>query len=139
MGRLAALAEAALALAVARLALALLPIRWLVPSPSRPGPFGPDPGRPDTRAAPRARVVAWAIERGAVRLPWRSRCLVRALAGRWMLGRRGVPSVLCLGVAREGGVITAHAWLLVAGRAVCGGREAPGYTPIAAIRASRSP
>ena len=135
MGRLAALAEAALALAAARLALAVLPIRWLVPSASRPDPSGPDPGPPD----PRARLVAWAIERGAVRLPWRSRCLVRALAGRWMLARRGVPSVLCLGVAREGGVVTAHAWLLVAGRAVCGGREAPGYTPIAAIRASRSP
>lgn len=135
MGRLAALAEAALALAVARLALAVLPIRWLVPSASRPGPSGPDPGPPD----PRARLVAWAIERGAVRLPWRSRCLVRALAGRWMLGRRGVTSVLCLGVAREGGVLTAHAWLLVAGRAVCGGREAPGYTPIAEIRASGSP
>jgi hypothetical protein len=38
-------------------------------------------------------------------------CLPRALAAQAMLRRRGVASRLCLGVAREGQVLSAHAWL----------------------------
>lgn len=38
----------------------------------------------------------------ARRLPWDCACLVRALAARRVLGRRGVPSTLYLGVARGG-------------------------------------
>jgi len=45
-------------------------------------------------------------------LPWKSKCLVRALAARKMLARRKFPSTLSLGVLRPGNHKTAaHAWL----------------------------
>lgn len=135
MRRRRALAEAAVALALARLALRMLPFRWLAPSPARPGPVSLGAKSSD----PQAIEVGWAVEGAAARLPWRSTCLVRALAGRLMLGRRGVPSVLCLGVAKEEGAIRAHAWLVASGGVVCGGPEAQGFTAIAAFPSGLRP
>lgn len=47
-----------------------------------------------------------------------STCLVRACALHWMLGRRGIPSRLCIGVNRSPAGIHAHAWVEVSGEAV---------------------
>lgn len=135
MRRILVLAEAAVALTLARLALRSLPFRWLAPSADWSAPAPPAAGSADPRAA----RVGRAIGRAADRLPWHSTCLVRALAGRMMLARRGVPSVLCLGVAKDVEAFRAHAWLLASGGVVCGGREAPGYTPIAAFPTGRAP
>ena len=135
MRRAPVLVEAALSLTLARLALRLLPFRWLAPSAAEPGPARAGTAGPDPRAA----GVGRAVERAAARLPWRSTCLVRALAGRLMLTRRGVPSVLCLGVAKDTGAIRAHAWLVAGGGTVCGGPEAPDYTAIAAFPTGRAP
>lgn len=45
-------------------------------------------------------------------LPWKSRCLVRALAARAMLSRRGITSKLSLGVLLDDRKkMAAHAWL----------------------------
>lgn len=45
-------------------------------------------------------------------IPWKSRCLVRALAARAMLSRRGISSKLSLGVLLDDRKkISAHAWL----------------------------
>ena len=41
----------------------------------------------------------------------KSTCLTRALACRLMLARRGEPSVVRLGVAKDGDAFAAHAWL----------------------------
>jgi hypothetical protein len=44
--------------------------------------------------------------------PWKNKCLVQALAARWMLNRRGMESKLSLGVAKGiDDTIIAHAWL----------------------------
>jgi hypothetical protein len=46
--------------------------------------------------------------------PWDAKCLAQAVAGKWMLRRRGLPSTLYLGVERvhEGEKwLEAHAWL----------------------------
>jgi hypothetical protein len=44
--------------------------------------------------------------------PWKNRCLVQALAARWMLNRRGMESKLSLGVAKgSDNTMIAHAWL----------------------------
>jgi hypothetical protein len=44
--------------------------------------------------------------------PWRNRCLVSSLAGRCMLRRRKIGSLLSLGVAKgSDGKTVAHAWL----------------------------
>lgn len=42
---------------------------------------------------------------------WESECLVRAVAGMKMLERRGIPSTLYLGTAKDETGLIAHAWL----------------------------
>jgi hypothetical protein len=64
--------------------------------------------------------VAYAIPRVGARVPWRSDCLVQALAARHWLAREGVASNLTIGVRNEGG-FAAHAWLKVGDEVVTGG------------------
>ena len=55
--------------------------------------------------------VLWAVESVGAK-PWlKALCLPRALATHAMLRRRGIASRLCLGVAREGQALIAHAWV----------------------------
>ena len=43
---------------------------------------------------------------------WKNRCLVKSVAGRWMLQRRGLGSQISFGVKHDDeGKLTAHAWL----------------------------
>lgn len=130
------LVEAALCLGLARLLL-LVPFRRLAPFLGRlqPGADGAIAKLgADDRAA--ALIVRRALLRMAARLPWHSSCLVCALAGRMMLGRRRLPSVLQLG-ARTGPEteLAAHAWLRCGDIDVVGEGNAPQYTPIAAFKA----
>ena len=80
------------------------------------------PGRVAARAwtvdaaAMRAQTVARAVGTAAVRGPVRATCLPRALLTWWLLRREGIASCLRIGVAREGGVFKAHAWVEHAGR-----------------------
>ena len=46
------------------------------------------------------------------------RCLTRSLCLRWLLGRRGLPAQLRLGVAREADGLLAHAWVELQGQPV---------------------
>jgi Transglutaminase-like superfamily len=64
--------------------------------------------------------VGRVVERVAVRLPWRPRCLSQALATRAMLRRRGIPCVTHLGVVHTA-PLSAHAWVTVTGTVVVGG------------------
>jgi hypothetical protein len=75
--------------------------------------------------------VAWAIESVAGRPGVDALCLPRALAAHAMLRRRGIASRLCLGVARNGEQITAHAWTEVDERKVIGGEDAASFTQLA--------
>lgn len=115
------LIEAVAALAVARLALVLLPFRtvatWLDHQPA-PRLYPDDlPAR-----VGRATVTA------ARHVPWKAVCLPQALAARALLARRGVVSRVYFGVARDGGVLSAHAWLEVDGQTVVGGGQAKDRT-----------
>lgn len=57
-------------------------------------------------------AIRRAVSRAGRVSPWRNRCLVSSLAGRLMLRRRKIPSVLSLGVIRRpDGRLDAHAWL----------------------------
>jgi hypothetical protein len=57
-------------------------------------------------------------------LPWNCTCLVQAMAGKAMLKRRGVPSTLYLGVAKDGETrLQAHAWLRCGARILTGWQE----------------
>lgn len=56
--------------------------------------------------------IKTAIRHAGHLLPWENRCLVRALAARSMLSRRGIPSKLSLGVLLDDRKkMSAHAWL----------------------------
>ncbi len=122
--------EAALCLGVARLAILLLPFRWLAPrfgarmaesAAEEPGIGGGLAGR-----------LAWAVRVSSRYAPWQTRCLVRAVAAKLMLKRRGLPSTLYLGLAKDGdGELTAHAWLRCGGSTLTGGRVGREYQVIA--------
>ena len=70
-------------------------------------------GCPDCNVAKAARI-SWAVSAAAARIPWRSTCLIQALAGARMLRRRSIPATLHLGAARNptnSSILEAHAWL----------------------------
>jgi len=65
--------------------------------------------------------VAWAVTVSSEYVP-QATCLTQALATKILLGRRGQPAVLRIGVTREeGGEFIAHAWLESNGEVVIGG------------------
>ena len=65
--------------------------------------------------------VAYAVPIMGLRVPWRSDCVVQALAARRWLARGGIGSHLCIGVRNDGPGFDAHAWLKVGDRIVTGG------------------
>ena len=75
------------------------------------------------------------LERAASITWWRSMCLEKALAGKWMLRRRGIPSTMYVGMARQGEGFTAHAWLVGEGQILTGA----GKTVYATLAAFREP
>lgn len=67
------------------------------------------------------RRVRLAVARALRNVPGAPNCLPQALAGRWMLQRRGIASSLFLGSQRdEHGVARFHAWLKVGDEWVTG-------------------
>ena len=65
--------------------------------------------------------VAFAVRAMAARVPWRSDCLVQALAAQRWLADLGIASTIHLGVKASEGPIDAHAWLKVGDQIVLGG------------------
>ena len=73
----------------------------------------------DTRLVER---IAYAVPAVALRVPWRSDCMVQAMAAQSWLGRYGIASTMTIGVrkdAPEG--FGAHAWLSAGDILVTGG------------------
>ena len=106
------LLEAAALLGVARLLLLTIPFRWLA------GSLGKRMNESGTKADPSdlhaARLIGRAILSAANNTPWESVCLPQAVAGQWMLKRRGIAATLYLGVAKDEAKaekLAAHAWL----------------------------
>jgi hypothetical protein len=75
---------------------------------------------PDESAAGR---LVWATEAAVRHHLYPMRCLPKALCLRWLLGRHGIAAELRIGVARQGGELSAHAWVERQGHPV---GEAPG-------------
>jgi hypothetical protein len=115
------LREAAVMLATAWVAVHWLPaswiLRWARRAPRRICRFSQD----------QVGWVTWSVETIGAK-PWmQAVCLPRALAAQAMLRRRGIASRLCLGVAREGEALAAHAWLELEREIIVGGGEAPRF------------
>jgi hypothetical protein len=121
------LREAAVMIVLARLAVRVV-------SPARIFAWADRPPRRIRRfAVDEIGWVSWAVENVGAR-PWmKALCLPRALAAHAMLRRRGIASRLCLGVARDRGALSAHAWIEIGDDKVVGGAEADGFTRLAAF------
>jgi len=124
-------AEAVLALLAADAAIRVVPFRRLAA-------LGTSRRRPGAGAVAEVGPVGTSVRAAARFLPQHPACLAQALAARWMLQRRGVPSTLHLGTAfrTQGGgdgELVAHAWVSVEGRTVVGGRQRADFTEVAAF------
>ena len=125
------LAEAALWLVVARLAVLLVPFRWMAPRLGETMASSPEEDPADVELP---RRVGWAVSVASGSLPWKSRCLAEAIAGKAMLRRRGVASTLYLGMARDGRQeLDAHAWLRCGSVILTGERARQGHEVIASF------
>jgi hypothetical protein len=131
-----ALAEAVLCLSLARLLL-LIPFRLIAPLLGQLDPSSDTviiTLQPGERSS--ALAIRRALLRGAKRLPWYSSCLVCAFAGRMMLWRRSMPSILHLGARSDSETeMAAHAWLRCGEIDVVGTESADLYIPIVAFKA----
>ena len=129
------LLEAAWNLTSALVAIRLLPFRWIAP---RLGTTGEAPIHKALSAEQQqeARQVGWAITALALYFPWDAKCLAQAVAGKWMLQRRGLPSTLYLGVERvhDGEKwLEAHAWLRCGTDIITGERQHERFKVLAAF------
>jgi hypothetical protein len=125
------LAEAAVSLTVAKLSLILVPFRRIAPRLGETMAESPseDPADPEL-----PRRVGWAVAVASRHLPWSSRCLAQAMAGKSMLLRRELSSTLYLGLAKgEQADLDAHAWLRCGSRILIGEKVSEGYAVIASF------
>ena len=75
--------------------------------------------------------IAWCVAAAASYHIVGVRCLARSLALQRLLGRRGIPSRLRIGVDRRDGSLIAHAWVEHAGRPVADPEALEGrYMPL---------
>lgn len=98
-------------LPVARTVIQWLPIRWYAPlllgKHMAELPYGEMTDDEDL-----LRRIAWAAQTVSNVMPWRNKCFALATTVKWMLGRRGIDSVLYLGARTlEQRGFCAHAWL----------------------------
>ena len=85
---------------------------------------------PSTNSDPRTvSRISYAIPRVAPWLPWRSDCLVQAIAARRWLAGLGIASTLHMGVRKDEQSLGAHAWLSV-GDTVVTGLPIDAYVPL---------
>lgn len=132
--------ELAVELARARFEVSWLPARCYARGLGTLRPANESPPGPQIEPAMdlvAARVSGFTRSLAAL-LPWRCTCLVRALAARRVLARRGCPTALYLGVRRPGrletslsGPLEAHAWLVCGSRVVTGRAERDRHAPLA--------
>jgi hypothetical protein len=81
--------------------------RRLAPAPAGQAPEEEEVGR-----------LVWSAAAAARHHLYPMRCVPRALTLRWLLGRHGLPAELKIGVLRQDGALTAHAWVESDGRAI---------------------
>jgi len=122
--------EAACGLCWYKVTLYVLPFRWIAPRLGRPMASLPAEVSPEQIVV--ANRVAWAVQIAGRRLPWHSRCLVRAVTAKRMLQRRGLSSTLYLGALRKNQTeVGTHAWLRFGDCLLVGGHAASDHTVLA--------
>jgi hypothetical protein len=121
--------EALITLVIARLAVRFVSTQRLLAWAARPPRYQQRFANPDLPA-----LVAEAVDRVGSRRWVNAVCLPRALAAQAMLRRRGIASRLCLGAARDGKSLAAHAWVEIGRDVIIGeidGETGQAFTRIA--------
>lgn len=126
------LAESLAMLAAARLFVRATPGNCLVARMGGTGIYSGEPPGSAVAGIEATRVGAM-LDRAARITWWRSMCLEKAVAGKWMLRRRGISGTVYVGLARQGQKFVAHAWLVAEGQTVTGA----GTRPFAALASFR--
>ena len=128
------LLRAVLLVALTRVGLWLLPVQVVRRQLARPSQAPPRSSLDDPSCLDE---IAWAVTAASRYVP-RATCLTQALAAQVLVERAGLPSRVCLGVARgDGASFEAHAWLESEGRIVVGGPAIERFIPLVAPTGTR--
>lgn len=84
----------------------------------------------DVPSIPRA---AWLVEVAGRYSLVRTSCLKEALVLSWLMSKRGLATTLKIGVARQSGVLAAHAWVEQNGQIILGSRGNDAYVPLLSL------
>ncbi len=124
--------EALLYLIIARTAL-LIPFNHLAPFLGKQFPANQIQMMTGLPAAV-AQKIGWSVEVMSTRTPWESACLAQAIAAKLMLKRRGIKSLMYLGMKKEErGNFMAHAWLQSGNEIILGGANSETFSILSAI------
>jgi len=124
-------AEAWCYLGVARLVITMVPFRKIVRILGR-SLDADDEATYITSVRPQ-RIRA-AIRRASSFAPWRTKCFEQALAGKFMLSYRRMPSSVFFGVNKKEGGLNAHAWLESEGIIITGEKQLDQFNVIARFK-----
>lgn len=113
---------------LAELCLWILPFKRLMTLPDKL--LAKRRGEAPLELAPSIARMAWLVEVASRYAPVNVTCLKKALVLSWLLGRRGIATTLRIGVARQQGDLTAHAWLELNGQVILGLPGSNGYAPL---------
>jgi hypothetical protein len=119
---------ATILLYVCQLLVWLVPFRWYI--------FLFRDSRNSHRSVPekdRIHIVRKALARGVHYLPWRAKCLVQALAGKFLLRIMHMPGTIFLGVAKGEEGLKAHAWLVSGDHFISGKQGYKKFTVVKTI------
>jgi hypothetical protein len=120
-----------LLLIFARIVITIFPLRRITKHLGKPmaetsiEALGPEQSR-------YARRVGWCIGKLSPHTPTESNCYPQALAARWLLHRKGIPSTFYYGAAFEPGrdALQTHVWLRCGSLIVTGGRAGRQFQPL---------
>jgi len=120
------LASAIVSVVKARIVVTFVPVRKIL----RPVMLRTDATPPDSEK------ISWAVETAGRIVPTGKNCLVRAIAGREMLARRGVSSRIRLGIAKNSpDILSGHAWLECGDKIITGEGEHRNYAAMPTLSA----
>ncbi len=122
--------ETFILLGLSRAIVLTLPFRWLANALGRRTNKATEQN--ESLTMPQIHRVTWAIRRISCHTPWRSNCLAKAIAGRYMLSRRRVASTIYFGMVKNSeGELNAHAWLKSGNMILTGGSNLDRYAVVA--------
>lgn len=119
--------EAAVLMGIARMVVITMPFRWVASALE-----GKSNEEQVEQISGQIKKVAWAVRRTSHYTPWRSNCLAKAIAAKYMLRRRRISNTLYMGMAKNPqGEFEAHAWLRSGETIITGGSHLERYAVVA--------